>query len=157
SVHPTSTGVNDADVDWRDERLDEARIACRTERAAAWGRRPARLGLEGQGGGAAGGRPRQPGRARPARRNAAPAAPRDLDRRRPRLPRQGRGVRRVVGGGGGDTPRVGCREDGMNAVETAEFRELLEAERDRVISALATMREAGQRTMDEEVGVPGGV
>lgn len=45
----------------------------------------------------------------------------------------------------------------MNAVETAEFRELLEAERDRVISALATMREAGQRTMDEEVGVPGGV
>ena len=45
----------------------------------------------------------------------------------------------------------------MNAVEAAEFRGLLEAERERVMSALATMREDGQRTMDEEVGVPGGV
>ena len=45
----------------------------------------------------------------------------------------------------------------MNAVEASEFRELLEAERERVVSALATMREDGQRTMDEEVGVPGGV
>jgi DnaK suppressor protein len=45
----------------------------------------------------------------------------------------------------------------VNAVEAAEFRELLEAERERVITALATMREDGQRTMDEEVGVPGGV
>ena len=45
----------------------------------------------------------------------------------------------------------------MNTVEAAEFRELLEGERERVISALASMREDGQRTMDEEVGVPGGV
>ena len=45
----------------------------------------------------------------------------------------------------------------MNAVEAEEFRKLLEAERGRIISALATMREDGQRTMDEEVGVPGGV
>ena len=45
----------------------------------------------------------------------------------------------------------------MNAVEFAEFRELLQAERKRVLTALATMREDGQRTMDEEVGVPGGV
>ncbi len=45
----------------------------------------------------------------------------------------------------------------MNTVEAAEFRELLEAERVRVVSALETMHEDGQRTMDEEVGVPGGV
>ena len=45
----------------------------------------------------------------------------------------------------------------MNAVEVAEFRQLLEAERERVVTALATMREDGQRTMDEEVGIPGGV
>ena len=45
----------------------------------------------------------------------------------------------------------------MNAVEASEFRELLEAERERVLAALAQMREDGQRTMDEEVGVPGGV
>ena len=45
----------------------------------------------------------------------------------------------------------------MNTVEAAEFRELLETERERVVSALASMREDGQRTMDEEVGVPGGV
>jgi DnaK suppressor protein len=45
----------------------------------------------------------------------------------------------------------------VNAVEASEFRELLDAERERVMSALATMREDGQRTMDEEVGVPGGV
>ena len=45
----------------------------------------------------------------------------------------------------------------MNAVEAGDFRKLLEAERERVMSALAAMREDGQRTMDEEVGVPGGV
>ena len=45
----------------------------------------------------------------------------------------------------------------MNAVEAADFRKLLEAERARVVTALAAMREDGQRTMDEEVGVPGGV
>ena len=45
----------------------------------------------------------------------------------------------------------------MNTVEAAEFRGLLEAERERITTALASMREDGQRTMDEEVGVPGGV
>jgi DnaK suppressor protein len=45
----------------------------------------------------------------------------------------------------------------VNATEAAEFRILLESERERIISALATMREDGQRTMDEEIGVPGGV
>jgi DnaK suppressor protein len=45
----------------------------------------------------------------------------------------------------------------VNAVEAAEFRELLEQERERVASALATMHEDGQRTMNEETGVPGGV
>jgi len=45
----------------------------------------------------------------------------------------------------------------VNSVDTAEFRELLESERQRVVAALASIRENGQRTMDEEVGVPGGV
>jgi RNA polymerase-binding transcription factor len=45
----------------------------------------------------------------------------------------------------------------VNATEAAEFRTLLESERERVLSALAIMREDGQRTMDEEIGVPGGV
>ena len=45
----------------------------------------------------------------------------------------------------------------MNATEAAEFRTLLVSERQRVIGALAIMREDGQRTMDEEIGVPGGV
>jgi DnaK suppressor protein len=45
----------------------------------------------------------------------------------------------------------------VTPAEVAEFRTLLESERDRLVSALATMREDGQRTMDEEVGVPGGV
>ncbi len=45
----------------------------------------------------------------------------------------------------------------MNAVEVAEFRELLEDERVRMAGALAMMREDGQRTMEDEVGVPGGV
>jgi DnaK suppressor protein len=34
---------------------------------------------------------------------------------------------------------------------------LLETERERLCVALAVMREDGQRTMDDEVGVPGGV
>ena len=45
----------------------------------------------------------------------------------------------------------------MNASEVAEFRELLESERTRVTGALAVMREDGQRNMEDEVGVPGGV
>lgn len=45
----------------------------------------------------------------------------------------------------------------MNSTEAAEFRILLESERERVMVALAIMREDGQRTMDEETGVPGGV
>jgi RNA polymerase-binding protein DksA len=45
----------------------------------------------------------------------------------------------------------------VNAVEVAEFRELLESEHARVSGALAMMREDGQRTMEDEVGVPGGV
>jgi DnaK suppressor protein len=40
---------------------------------------------------------------------------------------------------------------------TAELQALLEAERERLTSALAGMREDGQRTFDEEVGSPGGV
>jgi hypothetical protein len=36
----------------------------------------------------------------------------------------------------------------VNAVEASEFRELLEAERERVLAALAQMREDGQRTME---------
>jgi DnaK suppressor protein len=45
----------------------------------------------------------------------------------------------------------------VNATEAAEFRGLLESERDRVVLALAVMREDGQRTMEDELGVPGGV
>ena len=45
----------------------------------------------------------------------------------------------------------------MTPAETAEFRTLLENERERLLSALAGMREDGQRTIDEEVGVHGGV
>jgi DnaK suppressor protein len=41
--------------------------------------------------------------------------------------------------------------------EAAQFRALLETERARLETALAVMREDGQRTMDDEVGVPGGV
>ncbi len=45
----------------------------------------------------------------------------------------------------------------MNETEAAEFRTLLEEERDRLCGALAAMREDGQRKMEDEVGVPGGV
>jgi DnaK suppressor protein len=45
----------------------------------------------------------------------------------------------------------------VNRTETDEFRVLLETERDRVAGALAVMRVDGQRTMEDEVGVPGGV
>ena len=45
----------------------------------------------------------------------------------------------------------------MTPAEAEEFRAALEAERARITTALAGMREAGQRTMEEEVGVPGGV
>ena len=45
----------------------------------------------------------------------------------------------------------------MTPAEAAPFRELLEAERDRLSTALAEIREDGQRTLQDEVGVPGGV
>jgi RNA polymerase-binding protein DksA len=45
----------------------------------------------------------------------------------------------------------------MNQTETSEFRALLENERERIAGALAVMREDGQRKMEDEVGVPGGV
>jgi RNA polymerase-binding protein DksA len=45
----------------------------------------------------------------------------------------------------------------VNGVQAAEFRELLETERARIAETLAVMREDGQRTMEDEVGVPGGV
>ena len=45
----------------------------------------------------------------------------------------------------------------MTPAETAEFRSLLVAEREKFSETLAVMREDGQRTMDDEVGVPGGV
>jgi DnaK suppressor protein len=45
----------------------------------------------------------------------------------------------------------------MTPAEAAEFRSLLEAEREKVMSALAGFREDGQRTMEDEVGLPGGV
>jgi DnaK suppressor protein len=45
----------------------------------------------------------------------------------------------------------------VNALQEAEFRELLESERIRVAGTLAMMREDGQRTMEDELGVPGGV
>jgi RNA polymerase-binding protein DksA len=44
----------------------------------------------------------------------------------------------------------------VTPAEAAEFGELLELERGRVASALASFREGGQRT-DEEIGTPGGV
>jgi RNA polymerase-binding protein DksA len=45
----------------------------------------------------------------------------------------------------------------VNDLQVSEFRELLEDERARISGALAMMREDGQRTMEDEVGVPGGV
>lgn len=45
----------------------------------------------------------------------------------------------------------------MNAAETAEFRQLLEGERERIVGTLAVLREDGQRTIGDEVGLPGGV
>ena len=45
----------------------------------------------------------------------------------------------------------------MTPAEAAEFRSLLEVEREKVMSALAGFREDGQRTMEDEVGLPGGV
>ena len=45
----------------------------------------------------------------------------------------------------------------MTPGQTAELKALLESERARLVTALALMREDGQRTMDDEVGVPGGV
>jgi DnaK suppressor protein len=45
----------------------------------------------------------------------------------------------------------------VTPAEAAPFRELLEAERQRLTASLADMREDGQRTMQDEVGVPGGV
>jgi DnaK suppressor protein len=45
----------------------------------------------------------------------------------------------------------------MKAEEIAEFRALLDRERDTVESALAGFREDAQRTMEEEGGKPGAV
>jgi RNA polymerase-binding protein DksA len=45
----------------------------------------------------------------------------------------------------------------VNTSQAAEFRELLEDERNRIVGALAVMREDGQRNMEDEVGLPGGV
>jgi RNA polymerase-binding protein DksA len=45
----------------------------------------------------------------------------------------------------------------MNGTDTAEFRMRLEDERGRITGALAVMHEDSQRTMEEEVGAPGGV
>ena len=45
----------------------------------------------------------------------------------------------------------------MTPAEAAEFRALLERERKRLVSALAGMREDGQRTVGDEVGIHGGV
>jgi RNA polymerase-binding protein DksA len=45
----------------------------------------------------------------------------------------------------------------VTPAQVAEFRALLESERSRLTVALAAMREDGQRTLDDEVGVPGGV
>ena len=45
----------------------------------------------------------------------------------------------------------------MNAAQTAEFRVLLEDERARVLGTLAVLHKDGQRTIGDEVGLPGGV
>jgi DnaK suppressor protein len=45
----------------------------------------------------------------------------------------------------------------VNATQVAEFRELLAFERDRVALNLAVMREDGQRTIEDELGVSGAV
>ncbi len=45
----------------------------------------------------------------------------------------------------------------MNAAEAGEFRDLLDAERRRVTSALESLHGNGRRTAEEEVGDPGGV
>ena len=46
----------------------------------------------------------------------------------------------------------------MTPAEISEqFRSLLETERERLAVTLAVMREDGQRTMEDEVGLPGGV
>ena len=45
----------------------------------------------------------------------------------------------------------------MTPAQAAEFRQLLETERERLVTALASMRQAGQRTSEEEIGVHGGV
>ncbi|HWE82329.1 MAG TPA: TraR/DksA C4-type zinc finger protein [Gaiellaceae bacterium] len=45
----------------------------------------------------------------------------------------------------------------MTPAEVAEFRTALEEERARLEMSLATLHEDGQRTMEDEVGLPGGV
>jgi DnaK suppressor protein len=45
----------------------------------------------------------------------------------------------------------------MNGTESAEFRALLERDRDRISDAIAVLHEDSRRTMGDEVGVPGGV
>ncbi len=45
----------------------------------------------------------------------------------------------------------------MSPVETARFRELLVAERERITHAIAGFREDNQRTMKDEAREPGGV
>jgi RNA polymerase-binding protein DksA len=45
----------------------------------------------------------------------------------------------------------------MTPAEAAEFRTALEEERERLALSLATLHEDGKRTMEDEVGLPGGV
>jgi DnaK suppressor protein len=45
----------------------------------------------------------------------------------------------------------------MTPAEVGEFRELLDAERERITNAIASLKENGRRTVDDESGDPGGV
>jgi len=45
----------------------------------------------------------------------------------------------------------------MTPAEVSEFRELLDAERERIANAIASLKENGRRTADDESGDPGGV
>jgi DnaK suppressor protein len=45
----------------------------------------------------------------------------------------------------------------VTPAEADEFRGLLEDERMRILGSLAVLREDGQRNMEDEVGLPGGV
>ncbi len=45
----------------------------------------------------------------------------------------------------------------MNSEEARGFKGLLEVERERITSAIASLKENGRRTVDDESGDPGGV